>query len=538
MPRIHDARNDSSAVILLRGIVFLVACTFAVVMLQQAGHMMGDPTSAFARYREPAVMPHVFVHGTIHQRSDMSKSLGPMCVAEHERWQACGKSHCWKSIESFSYSSARIDITGSSSPLPSTMNLSYAFQFEPWSPGRHVADGDKEKAWRAISDGTHGFRIAFNGPSSDRVAESCLTDDDPVTIEACVSPTTPGLLEPCAGQPRYGVIFNGEPQAALDDAADDVARYLGGAAAALFVAMFAWMKSRKPIMAGLEDRAAPHRKTLDLAWALFGVPPVLIAATVLMHGYHPPSTWSTGRGGFAFAISVLCVWLFFALNRWLHRRRTLFALAPVLATPRSLLAEANGTVELAVKASGKDLRSFIGDEEIAFSEIVINETFRAGRNTSTQEVYRGRLRDHLAVVDESGEGRLDLSNAILDVEERTLTMPQLSPRYHERGVPPGQHPKHVSFIVKEWIIRDQEPLYVFGDVSGIALQASEGGYRTVRGSPTLGGKDAAPVLVHSGDERGLIQLLSREARIANSYAVVAACMCTAIAATLVALARF
>ena len=143
----------------------------------------------------------------------------------------------------------------------------------------------------------------------------------------------------------------------------------------------------------------------------------------------------------------------------------------------------------------------------------------------------------LAVVDESGEGRLDLSNAVLDVEQRTLTMPALSPRYLERGISLLPHPNHVNYIVKEWVIKDGEPLYVFGDVSDISLQASEGGYRTVRGAPTLGGKDAAPVLVHSGDERGLVQLLTREARVANSFAVVAACVCTALGATLIALAR-
>lgn len=535
MPRIHDARNDSLPILLLRGIIFVVACTVTVVMLQQAGHLIGDPTSAFARYREPAVMPHVFVHGTIQHRNDAKRSLGPMCVVEHQRWLSCGKHYCWKGVETFHYSTARVEITDASSPLPSSMDLSTSFQFEPWTPSRNVTSPEQEDRWRAVDN---GFHSGFGSRSSDRVVESCANDDDPVFIEACVSPKRPGLLEPCPGQRSYGVIVNGEAQAALDDAADDVARYLGGAAAALMVAALVWMKVRRPIMAGLEDRAAPHKKTLGVAWGLLVVPPMLVAATVLMHGYHPPSTWSTGRGGFAFALSMLCLWLLFALQRWLHRRRTLFALAPVLATPRSLLANANGTVELAVKARGKDLRSFIGDEEIAFSQIVITETYRSGRNTSSQEVYRGRLRDHLPVVDESGEGRLDLSNAILDVEERTLTMPQLSSRYYERGVPPGQHPSHVSFTVKEWVIKDDEPLYVFGDVSDISLQASEGGYRTVRGAPTLGGKDAAPVLVHAGDERGLIQLLSREARVANSYAVVAACVCTAIAASLAALARF
>lgn len=541
MPRIHDARHDSFVLTVARALVFIVACTVAVVMLREAGHMVGDPTSAFARYRSPPKVPHVFVKGTVQHQRKADVYLPPLCLVEHESYVSCGKSYCWRSKERFRYSGAAVEIADSTGPLPTSMNLDPQFQYEPWTPPRTVIDSQaRSRQWKTYAE-EHGISFptgAFSSSSSDRIVETCLTSGDPVFVEACVSPSTPGLLEPCSGQERYGLVSNGDGQAAIDDAADDVARYLGGAAAALLVAALAWLKVRRPIMAGLEDRAAPHRRTLGWIWALLGVPPVLVFATVFMHASHPPSTWSTGRGGFAFALSMLAAWLFFALQRWVHRRRTLSALEPVLATPRSLLAQANGTVELAVKAKGNDLRSFIGNEPVAYSEMVITESYRQGKNTSTHEVYRGRLRDQLKVVDESGDGVLDLSSSVLDVELRTITMNTLSPRYYEHGISVVPHPQHVSFTIKEWLIKDDEPLYVFGDVSDIALHASEGGYRTVRGSPTLGGKDAAPVLVHSGDERGLIALLSSEARGANSYAVVAACMCAGIAAAVIALARF
>ena len=87
------------------------------------------------------------------------------------------------------------------------------------------------------------------------------------------------------------------------------------------------------------------------------------------------------------------------------------------------------------------------------------------------------------------------------------------------------------------MIKDGEQLYVFGDVSKLEMKAETQGYRAVRGSPTLGGKGVAPVLVHSGTERGLIDSLTRDARAANSFAVVAAVMCSAIGGALLALAR-
>src|SRR5262249_15237752 len=62
------------------------------------------------------------------------------------------------------------------------------------------------------------------------------------------------------------------------------------------------------------------------------------------------------------------------------------------------------------------------------------------------------------------------------------------------------------------------------------------GYRSVRGSPTLGGTDVAPVLVYAGDERGLVGSLAVEARAANSLFVIAACASFSLAALLIYLA--
>src|SRR5262249_23447026 len=152
---------------------------------------------------------------------------------------------------------------------------------------------------------------------------------------------------------------------------------------------------------GLEDRAAPHRRKLGLAWAVLAVPPAVLFGNVLLHASAPPSTWATGRGGFTLGISTLALWILFALGRMLVRKRTLAALGPVLATPRSLLAEASGTVELAVRARIRDagapegraglvnhearapegragLRALIGNDVVALSQVRIVERYGAG----------------------------------------------------------------------------------------------------------------------------------------------------------------
>jgi hypothetical protein len=231
-------------------------------------------------------------------------------------------------------------------------------------------------------------------------------------------------------------------------------------------------------------------------------------------------------------------WLFLMLTRMRYRSNLLMALKPVLATPRKPLAQASGTTELSVKAKLRNdgVRAFIGDDVVAYSEVTIHETYTQGKSTSKQQLLVSRQRNDVGVADESGEGTLDLQRSILEVELRQQAFKTLSPRYAQRGIVPSIHPRHVQYIVEERVIKDGEPLFVFGDVSGIALQSDEGGYRTVRGSPTLGGADAAPVLVYAGSQRGLVGMLTREARMANSYAVVAICLCGAMALSLGALA--
>ncbi len=80
--------------------------------------------------------------------------------------------------------------------------------------------------------------------------------------------------------------------------------------------------------------------------------------------------------------------------------------------------------------------------------------------------------------------------------------------------------------------------YVLGTVlfGRFEMRADEQGYRSVRGSPTLGGDGAPPVLVYAGDERGLIVRLARDASEAHLLGVGAACICGLLAVGAVFLA--
>lgn len=533
---VRDRRKDSVGVLFLRGLVFIVAGGLALFLWFNAIQSYGNPSSEIKRWQANPVLPHVFVKGTLARRT--SEDLPALCTVEREDYVSCGKNRCWKTQASMGYTNAVIHVAWSSSPLPEKMNVEWTFREEPWRFPGYIAT-ERSAAWRNFAAKNQITGIASYSPSSSsRLVEYCADSGDNVTIEACVSTSKPSTLEPCTGDARFGVVYNGDDQAARDDGADDIAMQVACGMIAALIAALAWVRTKKPIVEGLEDRAPPHQRGLGIAWGLLGVPPVAGLVALLLHAAHPPSTYASGRGGFCVAFIALAAWLFLMLQRLRYRANTLAALGPVLSTPRKPLAQASGTCELSVRAKIRDggVRAFIGDDVVAYSEITIWETYTQGKNTSKQEVLTSRQRNTVGVVDVSSEGTLDLQRSILEVELREARFVSLSPRYAERGISPIPHPRHIQFIVREHVIKDNEQLFVFGDVSGISLQSDEGGYRTVRGSPTLGGADATPVLVYSGSQRGLVEMLEREARIANVFALVAICLCGVMGITLGALA--
>lgn len=530
-----DLRRDSFNVRLLRAAGFGFASIAAAVLFYMAVAMLRDPASPLHRYRGEATPPHVFVRGTL--RTVPEVALPPVCLVVRERYEKCGKSRCWQIHASMLTSHASVDVEWSSTPLPSRMSLSSRHVFEPRAPAYRGVDEARGEAWRELSRQSDGGFVGAPANSYDeRIREACLDDGDRVFIEACVSPSDPEHLEPCPGFSRYGII-RGEPQWAMDDAADSVALRVSGAFLALLFALFAVARGSTPIVEGLEDRAAPHRRSLGPAWALLAVPPAAGLVAYLLTGLRD-STWAVARVGFATGIGVLALWLLFALGRLLLHSRTLAALEPVLATPRSLLAAARGTVELAVRARqrGDGVRAFLGDDAVAFSQIRIVERYRNGKNSSSRTLLHHRQGDELTVTDESGEGVLHLAPAVLDVERRKVTVEELPRRYAREGIVVERHAKHESYTVEEQVIRDGEALYVFGDVTELALRTDGLSYRSVKGSPTLGGAGRAPVLVYAGDERGLVAALEVRAREARVLAAVAASACVALAAALAGLA--
>jgi hypothetical protein len=529
-----------SRVLRILGALVLVAISAAFARKAVATYRA--PTSAIHRYRAVAQAPRVFARGTLRGAGD--KGIPPLCSVSHERLERCGKSSCWIYVEGMSTSQGELEVTWSSAPLPPRILLSSSWKSEPeWLRSAVVEPSDprfavwKTKAQRAqlgFSDENLAKR------STHRIVERCVEEGEEVFVAGCVEVLGgKAQLVACAGAPDWGLVRGGDPQPAIDAAANDLAWPVTATFACLLVAALLLTPKRGMLVDALAARVAPLEGGLGISWLFVAIIPAALFGNVLFHASQPPSTWATGRGGYVFAICTLAAWAIVILSLFRRRRAVLAALSPVLGTPRSLLAQASGTVELAVRARRRPDTppALLGDRPVAFSEAVIKETYKLGKNESTLDrgVWRGL--DVLEIVDESGDGVLQLGSALLDVEVNRATYRDAPPRLEARGVTLERHPAHINYKVEERVIYEGDPLYVMGEVSQLELHSGgEGGYRSVRGSPTLGGADMPPVLVFAGDERGLVELLEREARGEHRLAVFAACAAGLLSAAVTFLA--
>lgn len=487
----------------LRGAWFALGVLVCMLLLRSAGAKFSEPSSPMPYVTGAPAAPRVFVHGTL-QRVEGS-ALPALCTVE-----VAADADAVSPDQTMKAALATVDVESSSSPIARAMTLSSDFQ----TRGRFFmgdrVDGERAKAWERHAKATGS--MAFHRGPRGVVRERCFDAGERVFIDACVSPSDPGLLEPCPGQDTY-LVFPGGLRPFVAHHANAVAFRIGAAALALLVGLLPLLRTPAPFIDELAARAPTARRRRPGArWTRFVVMIGCVVGLVHVAGGAPPSPIARFQLGFVWAGLVLVLWLFAALERRASASDVLSALAPVLDTPRSLLAHATGAVELTVRARMSGwTESLIGAEPVAFSEARITQVSLAGVHVST--LRRGG--EELEIIDESGEGAVHLADALLDVEVRRVRMHALPARYAAQGVFVQEVPT-LYYTVEERVIRDGAALYVYGDVGRVALRSGGAGYRSVRGAPTLGGAGARPVLVYAGDERGLVGRIVAHARQARS----------------------
>jgi hypothetical protein len=547
----NRASTDTLALKIVRVIFFVLGICVGVGLLVQAFTQFGDAQSAIWRYRSTPAEPRIFAKGWLRHESALksrapegtlsnpsrfsatgARELPPICIVNHETYGKCGKNSCWRYYEGMLTSQAILDVDWSSSTTttPKQISLGSAYRIEPNTPPPIVVEADRRAIWKERAQRAHLGFDTVDQPNH-RVVEKCLEEDVAIYVEGCLTDDGRGgkLLTSCAPNTYYGIVQGHSGQPAIDDAADLVLLRVGAAFLVFVVAIVALIRTKGYLVDGLASRSTIPTKKMGFWWMLLIPPPVMGLIDILFHHQPPSTTWAAGKGGIILSFTAAIVWLLVARGLLLRRRTVMSALSPILSMERSVLANARGTAELAVRAQKKDdqgISPILGGDIVAFAEAKITESYKNGKNTSY--VDHGMIRPHeeLRVVDESGEGVLHLGCAILDVEVRKAAFKEAPPRVLQAGMTLTKHPSHMQYHVEERVIHDGEQLYVFGDVSDVSLHAdATAGYRAVRGSPTLGGTATPPLLVFSGDERGLVSSLEGEAKAAHRLAIAAAGMC-------------
>ncbi len=511
-------------------IVTIVGGLVALGLLFDAIRSWRAPESPLMRYAAPPAAPRVFVTGQLLEGQG-TRPIAPICVVTHETFVSCGKTRCWRPVETLLVAEATLEVTGSSSPVPPTLTLGSSFSIEPGPPSPVIAGPADAARWQRMArERKQGFTVATG--AGHRIVQSCLPAGADVFIEGCIHtfPDGESTLTSCPDASYYGIVVGSTPQPALDCGADRVALRVGGAFLSLLAIGLALRPRKGMLVDPLAERAGAAALKLRYFWALLAIPPVAGFINALMRGIGSPE-FSSMRGGLMLELVAMACFGIFARSLHLRRRTILAALAPVLASKPSPLATARGAVELEVRARSpapEGVSPILGRDVVAFAEARIFETYRKGKHARRIELATIRPRDTLEVVDESGDGVLQLGNAVLDVELRTATFKEAPPRVAESGLILSRHPHHMRYIVEERVIAVDERLYVLGDITNVALRPDESGYRSVRGSPTLGDALSPPVLVHAGDARGLVRALENEARLTHRLAVASLVGCATV----------
>lgn len=356
------------------------------------------------------------------------------------------------------------------------------------------------------------------------MVEGCVQDGAPLTLAACVSG---GELGPCPGRDRYALVPSASPRPAIAHAADTLALKVGGELLLLLPVALLLLPPRRALVDALAARGGRALRRLGAAWWLLALPLGAGVWNVLT---------DAGRGGVVTLLAAALAWALVAWHAASRRRLAEDARGPVLAVARSPLASASGTAELDVRAKlvGHGAPRLLAPTRAAFVATQVVEHYGQGKTKQRTPPVILVPESRLHVVDESSEGVLDLTHALLELKVDELTCDELPPSFAAHGARLPRHEHHASWTIEERTIADGERLFVLGEVSAIALRPDGLGYRSVVGSPLLGGVGVPPVVVFSGDERGLLASLRAEGRFALGLAV----GCATVAAATVSFAGF
>ncbi len=354
------------------------------------------------------------------------------------------------------------------------------------------------------------------GFTSGRYLESCVDSDDKVFVDGCLSEG--GALTSCSwNAPLVITTGDGTPQRRIDMVAASTMSRLAWAGFGVWLAMM-WLVrvfSAPPLVTELVGRLAKRsRKPAWIAGSLAIGAAFVFVVGLALNGCNAQegTDAAVSRAGHGFGVVALALFVVTGvlLAQRMIERSAVAAKLKVL--PTLPLARASGDlVELAVRVhpQAPPHPGPLSGEPRAWWSLVVREEYRQGKSTSTKLVSTTFSQPGVAVLDESGEGMLELEGAKLDIRSVGQSVKPTSSDAASQRVRPlldtlPRTAGHMRFIVEESFVEPGESLYVLGHAEQVPGSQARSGYRVAPTTAVVRAKGDASLFVHAGSEGSLL----------------------------------
>lgn len=438
------------------------------------------------------------------QRSD----IPPICVVVHQ-WYQSGKNGGWR--EDWRQVVGRgADFITSDGKKLTLFTESISFAPQELVSSKHTPEYNRLRDF-----------------GTGRFLEQCIDDGEKVFVDGCATGDT---LIPCS--PAGVVVIttgDGSPQRRIDEAAAVTMTRVGwlGVASWLVLLWVARLVKARPLASSLIDRfSVPAPKRAWIAGSLIAAAALVFVLGLAFGGCDAPprSDLGVSRAGHGVGVVMLAVFAITLIVVMQRRRGLADAVRPILAHQTVPLALAGGAlVELAVRVHphAQVQPGPLSGEPRAWWALVVDEEFSKGKSTETRRVQESASQPGVPVIDESGEGMLELPDAKLDVRAvgmsvRAVTWGQDAERIRRilSGLPKAD--RHVRFIVEERFVEPGESLYVLGHVERVHAAQARAGYRQAPTSAVIRATGESKLFVHAGSERSLLSGIRLEEALASA----------------------
>ncbi len=365
------------------------------------------------------------------------------------------------------------------------------------------------------------IRQQVNFRTDGRLVQQCVSPGEAVFVDLCVD-TLRGRAGACAA--GHGSVItrgDGTPRTRIRSHASEAAGGLtAGYLLVAALALYLWraLKGGAVVAAlGTWSKRPPARSRL---FVYVGIGGALLLALLSGFSFGTADTVVPHYvGGYVFGAFALASVASLGVLAHARRERVLRAIAPVEEAQTTRLAKVGeGMAELAVRVKADaPTVTLPGHAPRAFVRVDVQRAVTVGRNVTLVPVRKASWPATVPVEDPSGDGVLELRQAVLDTRAtfRTLTGDDAHAYLRALAETPFGHvgldgdPTLCIEVEESWL-EPGESLYLLGHIRRVEDPKAAASYRMIATVPVVSAAQDAELCVHAGNERSLLGSLALE----------------------------